>query len=64
MANTSNTSATININLDIDTLVRIASAYLRDREEVSKTEQEFDEWLTSIILDWVSEVEKSVPTRE
>jgi hypothetical protein len=54
----------LTVSLDSGTYNRILSAYQRDQQEFSRSEKEFSEWLLGIILDWVEEVEKPVPTRD
>ena len=57
--------ATITLELDTETSRRIVEGYYRDQREFTRDrDKTFNQWLLGIILDWVEEVEKDVPTRD
>lgn len=57
-----NTTTTLQIETNNDTLNRILAAYNADAT-VNRAEQNLNDWLLGIVLDWVEEVEKPAPAR-
>lgn len=57
-------TTTIQIHTDEATLNRILAGYERDKQEFTRTPVLFNDWLLSIVLDWIEEVEKPVPQRD
>jgi hypothetical protein len=55
-----NETTTLNVTTNSQQLARLVAAYERDS---TKGDQQFNDWILAIILDWVKEVEKPAPQR-